>query len=118
MNMSAFTAWWICIPSPSRQDPAEFRKEMREHSYDALYCGRIGSRRRTVIYYQSHVSGHAELAWILNCFTYMGELNRMTQFKDKAAKHADNINAGLFTYPVSDGSGYFAVSGRCGSGWY
>ena len=44
--------------------------------------------------------GHAELAWILNCFTYMGELNRMTQFKDKAAKHADNINAGLFTYPV------------------
>ena len=46
------------------------------------------------------MSGHAELAWILNCFTYMGELNRMTQFKDKSAKHADNINAGLFTYPV------------------
>ena len=46
------------------------------------------------------MAGHAELAWILNCFTYMGELNRMTQFKDKAAKHADNINAGLFTYPV------------------
>ena len=58
------------------------------------------TRRRTASYYQSHVSGHAELAWILNCFTYMGELNRMTQFKDKAAKHADNINAGLFTYPV------------------
>ena len=55
---------------------------------------------RSCIYYQSHVSGHAELAWILNCFTYMGELNRMTQFKDKSAKHADNINAGLFTYPV------------------
>ena len=55
---------------------------------------------KNCIYYQSHVSGHAELAWILNCFTYMGELNRMTQFKDKAAKHADNINAGLFTYPV------------------
>ncbi|MGN0307675.1 MAG: tryptophan--tRNA ligase, partial [Lachnospiraceae bacterium] len=50
--------------------------------------------------YQSHVSGHAQLSWILNCFTYMGELNRMTQFKDKAAKHEDNINAGLFTYPV------------------
>ena len=46
------------------------------------------------------MSAHAELAWILNCFTYMGELNRMTQFKDKSAKHADNINAGLFTYPV------------------
>ena len=52
------------------------------------------------IYYQSHVSAHAELAWILNCYTYMGELQRMTQFKDKAAKHADNINAGLFTSPV------------------
>ena len=49
---------------------------------------------------QSHVSGHAELAWILNCFTYMGELSRMTQYKDKCAKHADNINAGLFDYPV------------------
>ncbi|MBQ6874648.1 MAG: tryptophan--tRNA ligase, partial [Lachnospiraceae bacterium] len=55
---------------------------------------------KNCIYYQSHVSGHAELAWILNCYTYMGELSRMTQFKDKSAKHADNINAGLFTYPV------------------
>ena len=55
---------------------------------------------KNCLYYQSHVPCHAELAWILNCFTYMGELNRMTQFKDKAAKHADNINAGLFTYPV------------------
>ena len=54
---------------------------------------------KNCIYFQSHVSAHAELAWILDCFTYMGELNRMTQFKDKAAKHADNINAGLFTYP-------------------
>ncbi|HPU62774.1 MAG TPA: tryptophan--tRNA ligase, partial [Mobilitalea sp.] len=55
---------------------------------------------KNCLYYQSHVSAHAELAWILNCFTYMGELNRMTQYKDKAAKHAQNINAGLFTYPV------------------
>lgn len=54
---------------------------------------------KNIIYYQSHVPQHAELAWILNCYTYMGELNRMTQFKDKCAKHADNINAGLFTYP-------------------
>jgi tryptophanyl-tRNA synthetase len=53
-----------------------------------------------IIYYQSHVSAHAELAWILNCFTYVGELNRMTQFKDKSQKNADNINAGLYTYPV------------------
>ncbi|NCB05422.1 MAG: tryptophan--tRNA ligase [Clostridia bacterium] len=55
---------------------------------------------KSLIYCQSHVSGHAELAWILNCYTYMGELSRMTQFKDKSQKHADNINAGLFTYPV------------------
>jgi tryptophanyl-tRNA synthetase len=49
---------------------------------------------------QSHVPAHAELAWMLNCFTMFGELSRMTQFKDKSAKHADNVNAGLFTYPV------------------
>ena len=65
-----------------------------------LYIAAGLDPEKNCIYYQSHVSGHAELAWILNCFTYMGELNRMTQFKDKAAKHADNINAGLFTYPV------------------
>ena len=65
-----------------------------------LYIAAGLDPEKNCIYYQSHVSGHAELSWILNCFTYMGELNRMTQFKDKAAKHADNINAGLFTYPV------------------
>ena len=65
-----------------------------------LYIAAGLDPEKNCIYYQSHVSGHAELAWILNCYTYMGELNRMTQFKDKAAKHADNINAGLFTYPV------------------
>lgn len=52
------------------------------------------------MYVQSDVPAHAELSWILNCYTYTGELSRMTQFKDKSAKHADNINAGLFTYPV------------------
>lgn len=55
---------------------------------------------KNTIFIQSHVKEHTELAWILNCYTYMGELSRMTQFKDKSAKHADNINAGLFTYPV------------------
>ena len=65
-----------------------------------LYIAAGLDPEKNCIYFQSHVSAHAELAWILNCFTYMGELNRMTQFKDKAAKHADNINAGLFTYPV------------------
>lgn len=81
-----------------RQEPAELRKRAR--SLLTLYIAAGLDPEKNCIYYQSHVSGHAELAWILNCYTYMGELNRMTQFKDKSAKHADNINAGLFTYPV------------------
>ncbi len=81
-----------------RQDPAQLRK--RSVSLAALYIACGLDPKENIIYCQSHVSGHAELAWILNCFTYMGELSRMTQYKDKAAKHADNINAGLFTYPV------------------
>ncbi|MBR2259170.1 MAG: tryptophan--tRNA ligase [Blautia sp.] len=81
-----------------RQDPAELRKRAR--NLLTLYIAAGLDPEKTCIYYQSHCSAHAELAWILNCFTYMGELNRMTQFKDKSAKHADNINAGLFTYPV------------------
>ena len=81
-----------------RQDPATLRKRAR--ALLTLYIAAGIDAEKNCIYYQSHVSGHAELSWILNCFTYMGELNRMTQFKDKSAKHADNINAGLFTYPV------------------
>lgn len=81
-----------------RQDPAELRSRARKLL--TLYIAAGLDPKKNCIYYQSHVSGHAELSWILNCFTYMGELNRMTQFKDKSAKHADNINAGLFTYPV------------------
>lgn len=81
-----------------RQDPATLRKRAR--ALLTLYIGAGLDPEKNCIYYQSHVSGHAELAWILNCYTYMGELSRMTQFKDKSAKHADNINAGLFTYPV------------------
>ncbi len=81
-----------------RQDPAELRRRARKLL--TLYIAAGLDPEKNCIYYQSHVSGHAELAWILNCYTYMGELQRMTQFKDKAAKHADNINAGLFTYPV------------------
>ena len=55
---------------------------------------------KNTIFVQSHILTHPALSWVLNCYTYMGELNRMTQYKDKAAKHADNINSGLFTYPV------------------
>ena len=81
-----------------RQNPADLRRRCLELT--ALYLASGLDPQKSILYCQSHVSAHAELAWILNCFTYMGELNRMTQFKDKSAKHADNINAGLFTYPV------------------
>ena len=81
-----------------RQNPAELRKKAR--NVLTLYIAAGLDPEKNCIYYQSHVPAHAELSWILNCFTYMGELNRMTQYKDKAAKHSENINAGLFTYPV------------------
>ncbi|MER2055150.1 MAG: tryptophan--tRNA ligase, partial [Clostridia bacterium] len=81
-----------------RQNPADLRRRCLELA--ALYLASGIDPEKSLIYCQSHVSAHAELAWILNCYTYMGELSRMTQFKDKSAKHADNINAGLFTYPV------------------
>ncbi|MBQ8161037.1 MAG: tryptophan--tRNA ligase [Clostridia bacterium] len=81
-----------------RQNPADLRRRCLELA--AIYIASGLDPKKNLIYCQSHVSAHAELAWILNCFTYMGELNRMTQFKAKSAAHADNINAGLFTYPV------------------
>jgi tryptophanyl-tRNA synthetase len=81
-----------------RQNPAELRKKAR--ALLTLYIAAGLDPEKNCIYYQSHVPAHAELSWILNCFTYMGELSRMTQYKDKAAKHTENINAGLFTYPV------------------
>lgn len=81
-----------------RQEPAEFRKRAR--TLLALYIAAGLDPVKNCLYFQSHVPAHAELAWVLGCFTYMGELNRMTQFKDKALKHTDNVNAGLYTYPV------------------
>jgi len=81
-----------------RQNPTEFRQNARRIYTQYVAAGL--DPKKNCIYFQSHVSAHAELGWILDCFTYMGELNRMTQFKDKSAKHADNINAGLFTYPA------------------
>ena len=81
-----------------RQNPADLRRRCLELA--ALYLASGIDPQKSILYCQSHLSAHAELAWVLNCFTYMGELSRMTQFKDKSAKHADNINAGLFTYPV------------------
>ena len=81
-----------------RQEPSVLRTRAR--NLMALYIAAGIDPKKNCLYYQSHNSAHAELAWILNCYTYMGELSRMTQFKDKSAKHADNVNAGLFTYPV------------------
>lgn len=81
-----------------RQVPAELRR--RTYETLALYMACGLDPEKNTLYVQSMVHEHAELSWILNCFTMFGELSRMTQFKDKSAKHADNINAGLFTYPV------------------
>lgn len=81
-----------------RQDTVELRKRTRDLLTIFLAIGI--NPESNIIYYQSDVPAHAELAWVLNCYTYMGELSRMTQFKDKSQKHSDNINAGLFDYPV------------------
>lgn len=81
-----------------RQNPAELHR--RTYETLALYMACGLDPDQNTLYVQSHVHEHAELAWILNCFTMFGELSRMTQFKDKSSKHADNINAGLFTYPA------------------
>jgi len=80
-----------------RQIPAELRRRTYETLSIYMACG-IDPEKNT-LFVQSHVPAHAELAWILNCYTMFGELSRMTQYKDKSAKHADNVNAGLFTYP-------------------
>ncbi len=89
VNMHAITV---------RQDP----KALRENTLAALAlvmaCGI--DPEKSVLFIQSHVKTHAELSWVLSCNTQFGELSRMTQFKDKSAKHPENVNAGLFTYPV------------------
>ena len=80
-----------------RQGPAELRRRTLTQIATYIACG-LDPEKNT-IFVQSHVHQHAELGWVLDCYTMFGELSRMTQFKDKSAKHADNINAGLFTYP-------------------
>ena len=81
-----------------RQNPQELRRRTLDLLKIYIACGI--DPEKSLLFVQSQVSRHAQLAWVLNCYTYMGELSRMTQFKDKSSKHADNINAGLFTYPV------------------
>ena len=80
-----------------RQDPAALRRNTLEAYALLLACGI--DPKKSLFFIQSHVPTHAELAWVLNCYTQFGELSRMTQFKDKSAKHPDDVNAGLFTYP-------------------
>ena len=81
-----------------RQDPQIFQQNAYIIAAWYIACGL--DVHKTTLFVQSHVFAHAQLAWILNCFTMMGELERMTQFKDKSARHKQNINAGLFTYPA------------------
>lgn len=80
-----------------RQEPAAFRKNTLS-AYAMMLALGIDPEK-SIFFIQSQVPEHAQLAWVLNCYTQFGELSRMTQFKDKSAKHADNVNAGLFTYP-------------------
>lgn len=81
-----------------RPDPAALRKATLDGLALYLACG--VDPKKSTIFIQSHVPEHAQLSWVLNCYTQMGELNRMTQFKDKSQKSENNMNSGLFTYPV------------------
>ena len=81
-----------------RQDPAALRRRTLEQLAQYIACG-LDPEKNT-LFIQSHVPQHAELGWVLNCYTMFGELSRMTQFKDKSAKNSENINGGLFTYPA------------------
>ena len=80
-----------------RQDPAKLRQQILSTYALVMACGI--DAEKSILFIQSHVSAHAELAWILSCYTQFGELSRMTQFKDKSARHTDNVNVGLFAYP-------------------
>ena len=81
-----------------RQVPADLRRRSLEQLAQYIACGL--DPKKNIMFIQSHVPQHAELSWVLGCYTQFGELSRMTQFKDKSAKNSGNVNAGLFTYPV------------------
>jgi len=81
-----------------RQDPKQFHENAM--SFYALLLALGLDPKKNIVYFQSHVKEHAYLSWLLNCYTMVGEMNRMTQFKDKSQKHQDNINMGLMDYPV------------------
>ena len=81
-----------------RQEPAKLRQQI--YSTYALMLALGLDTEKSTLFIQSHVAAHSQLAWLLSCYTQFGEMSRMTQFKDKSAKHADNVNVGLFSYPV------------------
>ena len=96
-----FNAYYCVVDMHSitvRQDPEVLRRRSIETMALLIACG--VKPETSTMFIQSHVPAHTQLTWVLSCNTYMGELSRMTQFKDKSARHTDNINAGLFTYPV------------------
>ena len=104
-NFSAFSGEYkpfYCVVDLHAITVRQVPSELRRRTYEtlALYIASGLDPEKNVLFVQSHVPAHAELGWILDCYTMFGELSRMTQFKDKSAKHADNINAGLFTYPT------------------
>lgn len=80
-----------------RQDPTKLKQQTTQ-LYAMLMAVGLDPEK-SILFIQSHVPAHSQLAWVLNCYTQFGELSRMTQFKDKSAQHSDNVNAGLFTYP-------------------
>ena len=104
-NFTEFTETYNCYYCVVDQHAITIRQvpaELRQRTYEvlALYIACGLDPDKCTLFVQSHVHEHAELAWILNCFTMFGELSRMTQFKDKSSKNTGNVNAGLFTYPV------------------
>lgn len=97
MTTIAFT-----VSLTNTRSPCADAQKLRKATLDtlALYLACGIDPEKSTIFVQSHVPEHAQLGWALNCYTYFGELSRMTQFKDKSARYAENINAGLFDYPV------------------
>lgn len=104
-NWKAMTEEFDCIYAVAdlhaitvRQEPAAFRKQI--YNTCALLLAIGIDPEKSIVFMQSQVAAHSQLSWLLSCYTQFGELSRMTQFKDKSAKHADNINLGLFAYPT------------------
>lgn len=97
-----------------RQDPAKFRQQIIRTYAILLACGI--DPQKSLLFIQSQVPAHAELSWLLSCYTQFGELSRMTQFKDKSARHADQCKRGAVHLSGSDGGGHSALPGGCGAG--